>query len=78
MIRLVCMSAALLVALSSGSMAAGRCGKYKMDGTGNCLTPAFHKCTRDWAKCSNACPKEAKSSACVEACELKYTPKCGD
>jgi len=78
MMRLLCTSAAVLIALSSGAMAAGRCGKYKMDGTGNCLTPAFYKCTRDWAKCSNACSKKSKSKACVEACDAKYAPNCGD
>jgi hypothetical protein len=80
MIRLLWVSAAFLFALSSGAMAAGRCGKYKMDGTGNCLTPAFYKCTRDWAKCSKACEAKAKASAsaCAEACDAKYSVICGD
>lgn len=52
------------------------CGKYKRDGTGNCLTPAFYKCQRDWQACSKTCkPNEAK---CIDACEIKYAPICGD
>jgi hypothetical protein len=78
MVRLVCATIALLLALPGASMAAGRCGKYKMDGTGNCLTPAFYKCVRDWAKCSNACPKTDKANACADRCDNKYAPNCGD
>ena len=64
-----------MVMAATSAMAAGRCGKYKMDGTGNCLTPQFYKCTRDWAKCSKACKQDAK---CQEKCDDKYTPQCGD
>lgn len=78
MIRFVCMSAVLLGALSSGAMAEGRCGKYKMDGTGNCLTPAFYKCTRDWAKCSNACKHNLRPKVCADRCDTKYSQICGD
>lgn len=67
------MAAMLLVPV--GASAAGRCGKYKMDGTGNCLTPEFYKCTRDWAKCSKACKNDSK---CQEKCDEKFMPQCGD
>ncbi len=54
----------------------GRCGKYKQDGTGNCLTPAFYQCQRDWEACSKKCkPNEAK---CIDACDVKYAQICGD
>ena len=69
-------AAGCLMALPlAGAASAGPCGKYKMDGTGNCLTPQFYKCTRDWAKCSKACGKDSK---CQEKCDDKYTPQCGD
>ena len=55
---------------------AGRCGKYKMDGTGNCLTPEFYRCQEDWAKCTKSCKPD--DAACNDACDTKYSAECGD
>ena len=49
--------------------------KYKTDGTGNCLSPAFYKCQKDWTKCSDACKGNLK---CLDKCEVKYAAICGD
>lgn len=49
--------------------------KYKMDGVGNCLSPAFYKCQRDWTACVKACKA---NTACQEKCEVKYAAQCGD
>ncbi len=68
--------AACLLSLPVPAGAAGRCGKYKMDGAGNCLTPKFHQCQRDWAKCNAACKKG--DNACLDKCEITYAPHCGD
>lgn len=50
--------------------------KYKMDETGNCLSPEFYRCTEDWAKCSKACKPD--DQACQEVCDTKYSAICGD
>ena len=55
---------------------ANQCGKYKIDGTGNCLTPEFYKCQDDWAKCTKSCKSE--NQACQEFCDSKYSAQCGD
>jgi hypothetical protein len=49
--------------------------KYKTDGTGNCLSPAFFKCQKEWTKCSEACKGDLK---CLDKCEVKFAPQCGD
>ncbi len=49
--------------------------KYKTDGTGNCLSPAFYRCQKQWTKYTEACGGKPK---CIDACELKYAPQCGD
>lgn len=54
---------------------AGRCGKYKEDGTGNCLTPAFYQCQEEWAKCTKSCNSDQK---CQDVCDEKYSAECGD
>lgn len=54
--------------------AAQKC-KYKTDETGNCLSPAFYKCHRDWKKCNDACKANV---ACLDKCEIKYAAQCGD
>lgn len=62
---------------------AQRC-KYKTDGAGNCLSPSFYACQRNWTACSKKCEagKAAKDGkavlACKDACEIKYAPRCGD
>ena len=50
--------------------------RYKMDETGNCLSPEFYQCTEDWAKCSKACKQD--DQACQEVCDTKYSAICGD
>lgn len=49
--------------------------QYKTDGTGNCLSPAFDRCQKAWTKCTEACGGTPK---CIDACEVKYAPQCGD
>lgn len=49
--------------------------KYKTDGTGNCLSPAFYRCQRDWNRCVKACKADV---ACQDKCEIKYAAQCGD
>lgn len=49
--------------------------KYKIDGPGNCLSPAFYRCQRAWARCAKACNS---ASSCRARCDDKYAPRCGD
>ncbi len=49
--------------------------KYKIDGPGNCLSPAFYRCQRAWARCAKACNS---GSSCRAKCDDKYAPRCGD
>lgn len=81
LLRETCLVLAVLAAPVS-AFAAGKeaspCGRYKMDGTGNCLTPAFYRCTKAWAACSKACEKKPNAAKCAEACDEKYSQQCGD
>ena len=63
-----------VVTSSVTHVAAQKC-KYKTDETGNCLSPAFYQCQRDWKKCNDACKSNA---ACLDKCEIKYAAQCGD
>lgn len=61
----------------SDAVAAPPC-KYKRDGTGNCLSPAFYECQRDWQRCGERCKTSRHPDKCHERCEIRYAPKCGD
>lgn len=62
---------------AGGAMAEPPC-KYKRDGTGNCLSPAFYKCQRDWKRCNDRCRTSRNPDKCHERCEIRYAPHCGD
>lgn len=62
---------------TAGDALAERC-KYKRDGTGNCLSPAFYKCLRDWKKCNEHCKKAPEPAKCNDRCDIKYSAQCGD
>lgn len=64
----------LLIAASDPPQYAPRC-KYKMDGAGNCLSPAYYKCLNAWGKCAKACDYK---SPCNDRCRKKYEGTCGD
>lgn len=69
--------AAVCVAGAAGDALAERC-KYKRDGTGNCLSPAFYKCLRDWKKCNDRCKTAPEPAKCNDRCDTKYSAECGD
>lgn len=74
---LTCMFVATLCVDAIAAGAAPPC-KYKRDGAGNCLSPAFYKCQKDWKKCTDRCKTSKLAEKCNERCELKYAPSCGD
>lgn len=49
---------------------------YKMDGVGNCLTPAFRACQNAYGACMKACGKNA--GKCEANCHTKFASQCGD
>lgn len=75
--RLAMLGLAIAGCLAAGSAEAERC-KYKRDGTGNCLSPAFYKCQRDWGQCNKRCKSAPDPLKCHDKCEIKYAPQCGD
>ncbi len=48
--------------------------KYKTDGPGNCLSPAYYKCVADYAQCNKIC---AGKKACKASCSSRYESRCG-
>ena len=74
---------ALVMTAGFDAAFAQRC-KFKTDGTGNCLSPAFYACQKNWTACAKKCEagKAAKDSkavnACKDVCEIKYAAQCGD
>lgn len=75
--RLAVIGLAIAGCLAAGSAEAERC-KYKRDGTGNCLSPAFYKCQRDWTRCNQRCKTGPDQVKCNDKCEIKYAAQCGD
>lgn len=81
---IVVLSLAALAITSISDMAFAQRCKYKTDGTGNCLSPAFYACQKNWTACAKKCEagkptKDAKGiSACKDVCEVKYAAQCGD
>lgn len=49
--------------------------KYKADGPGNCLTPAFLQCKKSFGACIKAC---GALQSCKKNCNKTYGNKCGD
>ena len=49
--------------------------KYKTDGPGNCLTPAFVQCQKSFAACIKAC---GALQSCKKVCNKTYGKKCGN
>jgi len=49
--------------------------KFKTDGAGNCLSPAFLTCQKAYGACMKGC---GGKSSCVAKCENKYAGTCGN